>query len=99
MDVNCKMFRMIIGKDFRLTRKATCKDVLGWLPRNQKANFRMAKHVNGFHPKAIFLLDATGDAFALVGSSNLSDAAPRKNCEANMFSPLPAEDRNAASIR
>jgi HKD family nuclease len=92
----CRHFRMIIGKDFGITRKAACKKVLTWLPASQKANFMVATRIGGFHPKAVFWKEASGDAFAVIGSSNLTAAAFESNCEANIYCPISASDYAAA---
>jgi HKD family nuclease len=80
---DCK-FRMIVGKDFGITRKDACREVLGWLPADQKHNFHVAAF-GGFHPKAIFWADKAKHHL-LVGSSNLTEAAFRTNFEANLYS-------------
>lgn len=36
LNPKCSSFRVIIGKDFGITRKAACKDVMRWLPANRK---------------------------------------------------------------
>src|ERR1700730_7096903 len=80
----CK-FRMIIGKDFGITRKAACKKVLKWLPSECKRSFFVASYIGGFHPKAMFWKDSNGYRYALVGSSNLTEAAFHRNYEANLY--------------
>lgn len=52
LNLNCRGFRMIIGKDFGITRKAACKAVMRWLPSKRKGQFVVADMINGFHPKA-----------------------------------------------
>jgi hypothetical protein len=84
----CKRFRFIIGKDFGITRKNACIDVLKWLPASRKANFLVADNITGFHPKAVIWRTAKGQAFMLVGSSNLSRAAFEGNVEANVLVPI-----------
>lgn len=84
----CKRFRCIIGKDFGITRKSACMDVLRWLPASRKADFLVADTIVGFHPKAVIWRTAKGQAFMLVGSSNLSRAAFEGNVEANVLVPI-----------
>lgn len=81
----CRRFRVIIGSDFGITRKAACEKVLQWLPPKRKSQFMVADGIGGFHPKAVFWKDQKGDCFALAGSSNLTRAAFDTNYEANVF--------------
>ncbi|MFZ6758140.1 restriction endonuclease PLD domain-containing protein [Undibacterium sp. Ji50W] len=87
----CKNFRLIVGKDFGITRKKACIDVMKWLPNERRAQFLVADQVTGFHPKAVFWKEVDGTCFALVGSSNLSKAAFESNCEVNSFSEISEE--------
>lgn len=96
LNPNCKRFMMIVGKDFGLTRKLACEAVLKWLPGNQKVHFRVADQINGFHPKAVFWREAGGQAYAIIGSSNLSLAAFKSNYEANIVLPICSADYDAA---
>jgi hypothetical protein len=50
----CGIFAFIVGKDFGITRKQACRDVLRWLPRQRKPFFLIADGIAGFHPKALF---------------------------------------------
>lgn len=84
----CKRFRMIVGKDFGITRKSACKEVLKWLPATRKSDFLVADQISGFHPKAAFWRNADGQTFMLIGSSNLSRAAFDGNVEANVAAPI-----------
>ncbi|SOF00960.1 HKD family nuclease [Burkholderia sp. OK233] len=81
----CKRFRFIIGKDFGITRKDACLDVLKWLPASRKVDFLVADEITGFHPKAVIWRNGEGQAFMLIGSSNLSRAAFDGNVEANVI--------------
>lgn len=81
----CKSFRVIIGKDFGITRKAACTALLKWLPPERKGQFLVADGIGGFHPKAMFWKDAKQNCFALIGSSNLTRAAFETNHEANVY--------------
>jgi HKD family nuclease len=83
LNPSCNHFRMVVGKDFGITRKAACRDVLAWLPKRHRANFRVADQISGFHPKAVFWRSGE-KAFAIIGSSNLSSAAFETNYEANV---------------
>lgn len=83
LNAGCK-FQMIVGKDFGITRKQACRDVLKWLPAAEKHNFHVAAHITGFHPKAIFWADQE-KYHLLVGSSNLTGAAFKSNFEANLY--------------
>ncbi|HEV3038748.1 MAG TPA: phospholipase D family protein [Candidatus Angelobacter sp.] len=85
LNPNCRSFRVIIGKDFGITRKAACERLLGWLPPERKGQFMVADQIAGFHPKAVFWKENNGNCFALVGSSNLTRAAFETNFEANIF--------------
>lgn len=96
LNANCSHFRMIIGKDFGITRKAACRAVMNWLPPGLKARFMVAGQIGGFHPKAVFWKEASGRTFAIIGSSNLTTAAFATNYEANVFCRLPLPDYQAA---
>jgi HKD family nuclease len=89
---NLKTFRLIIGKDFGITRKAACLKVLKWLPPARKAQFLVADNIQGFHPKAVFWTSSDGRAYAIVGSSNLTNAAFSKNYEANVALEISKEE-------
>ncbi len=88
LNPNCRSFRVIIGKDFGITRKAACEAVMRWLPSKRKGQFMVADLINGFHPKAVFWKESNGECFAIVGSSNLTRAAFETNYEANVFSRI-----------
>lgn len=96
LNSGCKKFRIIIGKDFGITRIAACKDVMQWLPAYRKAQFFVADGIGGFHPKAIFWKEPNGKTFAVVGSSNLTEAAFKTNCEANVYGSVSATAFEAA---
>lgn len=98
LGVKLKTFRLIIGKDFGITRKQACLKVLKWLPPSRKAQFMVADNIQGFHPKAIFWLASDGIAHSLVGSSNLTKAAFAKNYEANVFTEISHEDYQQAKL-
>jgi HKD family nuclease len=83
LNPKCKKLRIIVGKDFGITRKQACKDVLNWIPNRFKADFLVVDRVSGFHPKAVFWQESDGKAHALIGSSNLTRAAFDSNFEAN----------------
>jgi HKD family nuclease len=85
LNSDCRRFRLIVGKDFGITRKSACQKVMRWLPASQKHQFRVADRIVGFHPKAAFWLESDGRYFAIVGSSNLTEAAFGINFEANVF--------------
>ncbi|PUA19736.1 hypothetical protein C7W93_07880 [Glaciimonas sp. PCH181] len=53
---HCKTFRLIVGKDFGITRKQACRDVMKWLPNHRRAQFLVAEYIDGFHPKANYLV-------------------------------------------
>lgn len=88
----CKHFRLIIGKDFGITRKLACEKVIRWLPPSRKSQFMVADNILGFHPKAMFWVNSHGTCFSLIGSSNLTRAAFERNYEANIYSEISAED-------
>jgi HKD family nuclease len=88
LTIHCKTFRLIVGKDFGITRKQACRDVMKWLPNNRRAQFLVAEYIDGFHPKVMFWRENDGQCFAVVGSSNLSQAAFASNHEVNSFSKI-----------
>ncbi|WP_248795882.1 phospholipase D family protein [Pseudomonas sp. MWU13-2105] len=92
----CESFKFIVGKDFGITRKAACEDVLRWLPSDRHDDFLAAEAIDGFHPKAVFWRELDGKSYALVGSSNLSKAAFSTNYEANGYSLISDETFKAA---
>ena len=96
LNAACRHFRMIIGKDFGITRKSACRAVMNWLPPGLKARFMVAGQIGGFHPKALFWQEASGGTFAIIGSSNLTVAAFATNYEANVFCALSPSDYQAA---
>ena len=89
---NCRAFRLIIGKDFGITRKTACEKVMSWLPARRKRQFLVADRIGGFHPKAIFWKEPSGHSFGVVGSSNMTRAAFELNYEVNTFSRLSAAE-------
>jgi HKD family nuclease len=96
LNPNCRRFRVIIGKDFGITKKAACTNLMGWLPPKRKLEFMVAEQISGFHPKAMFWKESNGRSFAIVGSSNLTRAAFETNYEANFYCGLtPAEYTSA----
>lgn len=96
LNSGCRHFRFIIGKDFGITRKAACKAVMRWLPPERKSQFMVADLIAGFHPKAVFWKESSGDCFAIVGSSNLTRAAFETNYEANVVSRISESDHEEA---
>lgn len=84
----CEKFRIIVGKDFGITRKSACRDVMSWLPKGRKSQFLVTDDISGFHPKAIFWKDDKEKCHALIGSSNLTKAAFESNYEANIYSEI-----------
>jgi HKD family nuclease len=92
LNSECRSFRVIVGRDFGITRKAACEKVMRWLPPKRKAQFMVADRIGGFHPKAVFWKEEKGNCFAIVGSSNLTQAAFGTNYEANVFFPLSGAD-------
>jgi HKD family nuclease len=89
---DCRAFRLIIGRDFGITRKAACQKVMNWLPAQRKRQFLVADRIGGFHPKAIFWKEASGRSFGVVGSSNMTRAAFESNYEVNTYSGLSAAE-------
>lgn len=96
LQADCRRFRLIVGKDFGITRKEACKRVLKWLPPSRKSDFLVADQIAGFHPKAVFWRNTKGESFMLMGSSNLTRAAFERNVEANVFSAISEEEFLAA---
>jgi HKD family nuclease len=82
---DCRRFRLIVGIDFGITRKAACQKIMHWLPAERKHEFLVADQIVGFHPKAAFWKERNGKYFAIIGSSNLTSAAFGENYEANIF--------------
>ncbi len=89
---DCRSFRVIIGSDFGITRKAACEKVMRWLPPERKGQFMVADRIGGFHPKAVFWKEGSRKCFAIVGSSNLTRAAFETNYEANVFCEISGDD-------
>ena len=85
---DCGAFSFIIGKDFGITRKKACSDVLDWLPPERKPFFLVADSIFGFHPKALFWKTKDGSCYALIGSSNLTEGGLNSNYEANAFQKI-----------
>lgn len=98
LNPSCGRFRMIVGKDFGITRKSACEAVLKWIPARHKVHFRVADQIEGFHPKAVFWREADGQAYAIIGSSNLSLAAFERNYEANIALPISSADFDRAQL-
>jgi HKD family nuclease len=88
LNPKCRSFRLIIGKDFGITRRDACEEVMGWLPSKRKGQFMVADRIGGFHPKAVIWKEADRKYFAIIGSSNLTRAAFETNYEANVFCSL-----------
>ncbi|QQS36835.1 MAG: phospholipase D family protein [Ignavibacteriales bacterium] len=82
---NCEAFSLIIGTDFGITKKQACYKVLKWLPKYFKSDFCAADFTNGFHPKVIIWRKNNEDYYAIIGSSNLTQAAFDTNYEVNVF--------------
>jgi HKD family nuclease len=89
---NCKSFRIIIGKDFGITKKAACEKVMQWLPSNRKSQFMVVDAISGFHPKAVFWKDSLGLCHSIIGSSNLTKAAFESNYEVNIYTQISESD-------
>lgn len=90
LNAQCRTLCVVIGRDFGITRKKACEEVREWLPARFKHRFLAAEDIVGFHPKALFWLEADGSHHALVGSSNLTRAAFSTNHEINVYSKLSA---------
>lgn len=95
----CESFLFIVGKDFGITRKSACRAVMEWLPTDRHQEFMVAESINGFHPKAMFWRELDGKCYALLGSSNLTQAAFSTNFEANGFACITDEQFELASKR
>ena len=92
LNKDCKNFRVIIGKDFGITKKEACQKLINWLPSKRKGQFLVADLIGGFHPKAVFWKEANQKCFAIIGSSNLTKAAFETNYEANVYSEISNSD-------
>ena len=95
LNCECRGFRLVIGRDFGITRKAACEAAMRWLPPKRKSQFLVADLIDGFHPKAVFWREGKV-CHAIVGSSNLTKAAFESNYEANVYSVISAEEYGAA---
>jgi hypothetical protein len=91
INTKCSNFAFIVGSDFGITRKQACRDVLKWLPPQMKSFFYVAQGISGFHPKALFWRNGGGQHYAIIGSSNLSEAGWSTNYEANAYDRISAE--------
>ncbi|MGI8739814.1 MAG: restriction endonuclease PLD domain-containing protein [Gammaproteobacteria bacterium] len=96
LNETCRGFRLIIGKDFGITRKAACESVMQWLPAKRNSQFLVADLIAGFHPKAVFWSEGDNKYYAIVGSSNLTRAAFETNYEANVYSKISKTEYAAA---
>jgi len=81
----CNEFCFVIGTDFGITKKTACFNVLKWLPDSFKNDFCAADFTTGFHPKVLIWHKLSGGYYAIIGSSNLTQAAFETNYEANVF--------------
>ena len=93
----CESFLFIVGKDFGITRKNACRAVMKWLPDDRLQEFMVAESITGFHPKAMFWKELDGKCYALLGSSNLTQAAFSTNFEANGFACITGQQFELAS--
>lgn len=96
LNKDCENFRLIVGKDFGITRKDACIKVMKWLPAERKSQFLIADNILGFHPKAVFWKDNKDKFYTLIGSSNLTKAAFETNYEANILSQISEQDFDIA---
>jgi len=85
LNKNCKEFCFVVGTDFGITQKDACYNVLKWLPKHFKSDFCAADFTSGFHPKLIIWHKKNDGYYAIIGSSNLTQAAFNTNYEANVF--------------
>ncbi len=96
LNADCRKFRVIIGRDFGITKKDACRTLMGWLPPERKSQFMVADGISGFHPKVVFWKASNGRSFAIVGSSNLTRAAFETNYEANIHGLLTSTEYGRA---
>lgn len=96
LNKHCENFRLIVGKDFGITRKNACIKAMKWLPAERKSQFLIADNILGFHPKAVFWKDNEDNCYTLIGSSNLTKAAFETNYEANILSQISEHDFDIA---
>jgi HKD family nuclease len=96
LNKHCENFRLIVGKDFGITRKDACIKAMKWLPAERKSQFLIADNILGFHPKAVFWKDNKDNFYTLIGSSNLTKAAFETNYEANILSQISEHDFDIA---
>lgn len=96
LNEKCKKLLFIVGTDFGLTRKSACEDVIKWLPKRFKSDFlAVPSSYNGnFHPKVIVWQEHDNRYYAIIGSSNLSEAAFSSNIEANILLEISKSEYN-----
>jgi HKD family nuclease len=92
LNPRCRRFRVIVGKDFGITKKDACVTLMRWLPKNRRHEFMVADRITGFHPKAMFWKDSKNATYAIIGSSNLTPAAFETNYESNMYCVISKEE-------
>jgi hypothetical protein len=101
LNSRCRLFVMIVGGSFGLTRLAAIGKLQNWaeaqgpITADSLYGFTLRET---FHPKVLLWREATGKCFALIGSSNLTKAAFDSNVEANALVSL-TEAAYAAAIR
>lgn len=85
LNKNCKSILVLIGTDFRLTRKNAMHSLLKWTPPDKRSNVLAVPSStdSSFHPKIIVWKEKNGKCYSLIGSSNLTSAAFKKNHEVN----------------
>lgn len=89
LNKKCQKFLAIVGTNFGLTRKRACQKLIDWLPKDIRFEARAFRVKPGrtFHPK-ILVWKENDSFFALVGSSNLTNAAMSSNYEVNSFNEI-----------
>lgn len=99
LNKGCNSLLILIGTDFGLTRKNALHKLLTWIPPEKKSNvLAVPRFAEGsFHPKIVAWRDVDAKSYALIGSSNLTNAAFDTNYEANICQEI--SDKEFAAIR
>jgi hypothetical protein len=87
LNKNCRKLIFLVGTDFGITKKSACHNVLRWLPKKFASDFLAVPSMaaSNFHPKIVTWKDFHGQCYAIIGSSNLTQAAFNSNYEANVL--------------
>ena len=100
LNKSCKSILVLVGTDFGLTRKRALNKLLKWVPAEKKNNILAvpAFSEGSFHPKIIAWKEGNGKYYALLGSSNLTNAAFDSNYEANIVQEITQKEFNSIKM-